>query len=61
MEKPKVSQLSDEQVEEGSPLRLECSVTGSSISKVSWYKDGQPVSPSRDTEVSLSITKFCYF
>lgn len=55
-EKPKVTQLKDNQVEQGSPLRLNCSVSGSPNPKISWYKDSFPITPSRETEVcSISM------
>ena len=50
-EEPVLSKLDDVQVDEGSPLRLTCTMAGSPTPKVTWYKDGQQIGPSRDNQV----------
>ena len=50
-EEPILSKLDDVQVDEGSPLQLTCTLAGSPTPRVSWYKDGHQVGPSRDTQV----------
>lgn len=54
-EEPVLSKLDDVQVEEGCPLRISCTLAGSPTPKVTWYKDGHQVGPSRDTQVCVSV------
>lgn len=53
VEAPILSQIDDVHIAEGTPVSMSCSVSGSPTPKVTWYKDGQQIPPSRDNQANF--------
>jgi hypothetical protein len=48
---PVLTPLADLTVVEGSPARFVTALSGSPTPKITWYRDGQVIEPSRDFQV----------